>query len=68
MDYQHALIHAGTGALGGWATAARVDYTAFVSWKSFQDARAYDWKVAIFRWLQGAVIGAVTGGGFGAFV
>lgn len=51
------------GALSGWATAARVDYAAFKSWHSASDAWAYDWKIATWRWLQGAVIGAVGVGG-----
>lgn len=47
----------------GACSAAAVDYRAFLSWKSFDDAMAYDWNVAAWRWLQGAVIGATTGFG-----
>lgn len=59
--WRHALM----GALTGWAVAAKTDYAAFVGWKSIQDALAYDWKVALWRWFQGAVIGAVSVTGFG---
>lgn len=48
------------GAIGGWLVAARVDYEAFKHWQSFDEAKAYNWKVAAWRWLQGAIIGAVT--------
>jgi len=53
------------GALGGWAGAAAVDYHAFRSWKRIDEARAYDWSTAIFRWVQGAISGALTSAGIG---
>ena len=52
------------GALAGLLAAAAVDFAAFRVWKSFQDARSYHWSLALWRWVQGAVIGAVSGGGF----
>lgn len=58
-----AIFH---GALTGWASAAVVDYHAFATWKSFSDAKAYNWGTAAFRWVQGAVTGAVAGAGLGA--
>lgn len=51
------------GALVGWATAAKQDYAAFKSWKSFQDAMHYNWSVAIWRWIEGAITGAAIGAG-----
>lgn len=54
------------GALGGLLVAARIDYEAFKGWKSFDDATAYDWKTAGFRWFRGALIGACLAGGLGS--
>lgn len=54
------------GAISGLLAAAVVDFHAFKSWHSFQDARAYDWGVALFRWFQGTVIGALGALGLGA--
>lgn len=62
MDLLHNRIV--QGALAGLGAAALVDFNAFRSWKSWQDASTYDWKVASFRWLQGAVVGAVAALGF----
>lgn len=56
------------GALTGWASAAVVDYHAFTTWKSFGEAKSYAWGIAAWRWVQGAVMGAVTGAGLGVFV
>lgn len=53
------------GAVSGALAAALVDYHAFMTWKSVQDAMKYDWGTAAFRWLQGAIMGAAVGGGFG---
>ena len=55
------LIH---GAMLGWGVAARLDYVAFKSWKSADEAWKYDWKLAAWRWFQGAVIGAGGESGF----
>lgn len=56
------------GALSGVLTAALIDYQAFRSWKSFQEAMAYDWGKASFRWLQGAVAGVIAAAGHGAIL
>ena len=48
-------------ALEGALVAAAIDYAAFRSWKSWQEAARYDWRTASFRWVQGAVYGAMTG-------
>jgi hypothetical protein len=52
------------GALAGWLSAAGADLAAFRSWKSFDDAAHYDWKVAIWRWFQGTLLGVLSGAGF----
>lgn len=57
-----ALAAAGgafTGALG----AARADYQAYISWDRWQDFQSYDWRLASFRWVHGAIVGAVGGVG-----
>lgn len=48
------------GALTGALSAAWIDFVAFKSWKSFDDVWRYDWRLAAFRWTQGAVTGAVA--------
>lgn len=53
------------GALAGVLAAAAVDFAAFRSWKSFNDALSYSWSTAAFRLLQGAVTGALTSLGLG---
>lgn len=60
---QIPLVH---GALTGWASAAVVDLHAFTSWHSWSDAKKYDWGVATFRWVVGAVTGAAMAVGMGA--
>jgi hypothetical protein len=48
------------GALGGALSAARTDYDAFRTWDEWSDVAGYSWKLAAFRWFQGAVVGVVT--------
>lgn len=59
-----ALMGAGTG----FASAAKTDFDAFKSFKSVEEFASYSWKLAAWRWLQGAFIGAVTASPFGKFV
>ena len=54
------LTHALTGAV----TAAAVDFMAFKSFKTFHDLANYEWAVAGFRWVTGAVTGVLIGAGF----
>lgn len=56
------------GALTGALAAAAVDFQAFKSWKSWDEAVHYQWGTAIFRWCQGAAIGAAGALGIGALV
>lgn len=51
------------GAAAGVLTAALVDFNAFRTWKKWSDVSTYQWGTATFRWLQGAVIGALTATG-----
>lgn len=48
------------GAIGGALIAARIDYLAFQAMKDPAQFVAYNWKIAAWRWFQGAVIGAVS--------
>lgn len=59
MDY-YVILPLLRAALSGVIVAAAVDFAAFRSWKSFQEARTYDWGVAAWRWFQGAVIGVLA--------
>ena len=61
-----AITRLAQGALTGLAAAAAVDFHAFKRWQSFGDVKAYNWNVALFRWMQGAVIGALTSVGLGS--
>ena len=47
----------GLDALKGALVATAVDFGAFKKWKSFDDALAYDWRLAAVAMVQGAVIG-----------
>ena len=49
------------GATAGFVAAAVVDFGAFRSFKSLDEALAYNWKLAAFRWFQGVVSGALSG-------
>lgn len=69
MDFLTAVFqsHLTQGAISGFLAAAAVDFQAFRAWKSFDDAKAYSWSTATFRWVQGAVVGFITAAGLGAF-
>lgn len=68
METLHGLAAhpIGRGVITGLLGAMLIDYGAFKSWKSSQDALSYDWRLAAWRWLQGAVTGAVAGAGLEA--
>lgn len=59
------LVH---GALQGALAAATVDLLAFRKWSSWDDAAKYDWSVASWRWLQGAMTGLMAAAGLNAVV
>lgn len=56
---------AAKGALAGFLASSYTDFLAFRSWKSFDDAKQYQWGLAIWRWIQGTVIGALSAAGYG---
>lgn len=68
LTYLNELLHtpAGIGAIGGVLSAARVDYAAFRSWDEWTDVVSYSWRLASWRWFQGALIGALGVLGFDA--
>lgn len=57
--------HVFHGVVSGIGAAAMVDYHAFKNFKSVHEAATYDWGTAVFRWVQGAVVGGVTAGVLG---
>ncbi len=63
-----AVRHAAVGALGGLLVAIRADSESFRAWKCWADVGHFDWSIASFRYIKGAVIGALTFAGFGAMV
>jgi hypothetical protein len=54
------------GALSGLLAAALVDIHSFRTFKNVDEFAAYDWRLAGFRWFQGAVAGAIAAAGLGA--
>lgn len=64
----HAIISSPlvAGALSGLLSAAAVDYAAFRTWDDWHDLTSYSWGLATFRWVQGAIIGAIAALGVGA--
>lgn len=68
LTMAHALLHSpvGIGAVAGLLAAARIDYEAFQTWDEWRDFQTYSWSLASFRWVKGAVIGAVSAYGFAA--
>ena len=67
LGYVMMVLHSSVfhNALMGAVSAAAVDYHAFTTWHSFKDVEGYNWGVAAFRWVQGAVVGVVAGLGLG---
>jgi hypothetical protein len=57
--------HAFHGAITGFLTAAAIDFHAFRSFKSWNDAAKYDWSLASFRWFQGVTYGIAAAYGLG---
>lgn len=54
--------------LTGIVTAAAVDFQAFRTWQSVEDAKRYAWTVAAWRWFLGAFAGLVFGLGYGVLL
>lgn len=68
MHFAFIPDHLAIGAASGLLVAAHLDYAAFQSWKSWDDALHYNWRMATWRWVQGAIVGIVSSGAVGAFV
>ena len=51
------------GALNGFGAAVLIDYAELRKWKSWDDLAAYEWKVASWRWVQGALGGLIAAAG-----
>lgn len=68
MTFLQSLSHSPIvhGAITGALASAVVDFQAFKTWTTFHDFVTFNWATAAFRWLQGAVLGAVAGVGLGA--
>jgi hypothetical protein len=64
------------GGLGGFVSAALVDLSAWsrssgsasLGGDSEGEVAAFDWGLAVRRWVSGAVSGAMTAGGFTAVI
>lgn len=54
------------GALTGWLSAAATDFHAFKAMQTFKDVQEYKWSVALFRWVQGAIVGLIAAAGLSA--
>lgn len=59
--------HAYMGAIGGFLVAIRADRESFATWKCWNDVLTFDWRVASFRYVKGAAIGAVSVSALGGF-
>jgi hypothetical protein len=66
----HQALHTtvGQGVVAGVLAAAAVDYHAFKAWQSWHEFATYSWGTASFRWMKGAVVGAVTALGIAALL
>ena len=47
----------------GLAIAAYADLRTFLTWQNWNDTRAFRWDVALLKWIQGFVGGALAGAG-----
>jgi hypothetical protein len=61
------------GALAGFVSAVLVDLNAWSRSVSSEPENmdglaAFDWSLAVRRWISGAVSGAMTAGGFASVV
>jgi len=54
-----------SAVLAGILVATLADRKAFASFKSFDDAASYNWKLTAWRAFQGAVIGLGSAVGIG---
>jgi hypothetical protein len=47
--------------IGGVIVAAVEDIAAFRRFESFDEAKAYRWDIALWRWFRGGTVGLLTG-------
>lgn len=47
--------------IAGIVAAAVEDIAAFRRFETFDEAKAYRWDVALWRWFRGGVVGLLTG-------
>lgn len=47
------------GGFKAAVAAALIDFAAFRKWQSHDEAMTYRWRLAMWRWAQGFVVGAV---------
>jgi hypothetical protein len=66
MTWWQIVVHhpATIGALGGLLAAARQDRESFSAFKRWGDLKAFDWRLASFRYAKGLLTGALTGFGY----
>jgi hypothetical protein len=50
-----------TGAIGGFLAATSVDLDAFIKARAKDPELKFDWVLAVSRWVQGAIAGALPG-------
>jgi len=65
MDYYVILPYLKAAAAGALA-AASTDFLAFKKFQTFSEFKDYNWRVAVFRWTQGAVLGVAAAFGLNA--
>lgn len=54
------------GALSGALAAARIDLAAFIKVREKDPKARFDFVLALARWAEGAVLGALPGLGYNA--
>lgn len=60
MNWQFVLA----GALGGFLSATSIDLDAFIKARTKDPKLKFDWVLAVSRWIQGAIAGALPGIGY----
>lgn len=62
------LTSVAKGAMSGMLAAILVDYHAFQTFKCWDDVATYNWKLASFRWFQGAVVAGAAMAGLNSVI
>jgi uncharacterized membrane protein YoaK (UPF0700 family) len=53
----------GAGAMTGLTIAAYADIRTFLTWQNWNGTRDFRWDIALLRWIQGFIGGALAGAG-----